>query len=150
MFWQNLTKSVKSKYPLNLHKADVFLPKLNARFLSIKVHKRLAPRQEIISAPETANQWDDGTSWRQWQWSRFPRKINPLQTPDFLPIISIAQWSVVEDDIIMGKFVSGKGKARFDKFRFYGDFFVRNLDISVELRQYQSLSPRTFFLFLTE
>ena len=31
-----------------------------------------------------------------------------------------------------------------------GDFFVRNLDASVELRQYQSLSQRNLFLILTE
>ena len=30
------------------------------------------------------------------------------------------------------------------------DFFGRNLDASVELRQYQSLSQRNFFHFLTE
>ena len=35
----------------------------------------------------------------------------------------------------------------YHKFWFDGDFFVRNLDASVELRQYQSLSPRIFFLF---
>ena len=42
-------------------KADVFAPKSSARFQLIKVRKQLAPRQEIISPPETANQWDDGT-----------------------------------------------------------------------------------------
>ena len=31
-----------------------------------------------------------------------------------------------------------------------GDFFVRNLYASVELRQYQSLSQRNLFLILTE
>ena len=35
----------------------------------------------------------------------------------------------------------------YHKFWFDGDFFVRNLDASLELRQYQSLSPRIFFLF---
>ena len=37
----------------------------------------------------------------------------------------------------------------YGKFWFDGDFFVRNLDASVELRQYQSLSQRNLFLFLT-
>ena len=35
----------------------------------------------------------------------------------------------------------------YHKFWFDGDFFVRNLDASVELRQYQSLSPRIFSFF---
>ena len=33
----------------------------------------------------------------------------------------------------------------YGKFWFDGDFFVRNLDPSVELRQYQSLLQRNFF-----
>ena len=28
-------------------------------------NKQLAPHQEIISPPQTANQWDNGTSWHQ-------------------------------------------------------------------------------------
>ena len=47
-----------------------------------------------------------------------------------------------------------KKKPRFNimygQFWFDGDFFVRNLDASVELRQYRSLQQRIFFLFLTE
>ena len=38
----------------------------------------------------------------------------------------------------------------YGKFWLDGDFFVRNLDASVELRQYQSLSQRNLFLILTE
>ena len=38
----------------------------------------------------------------------------------------------------------------YGKFWFDGDLSDRNLDVSVELRQYQSLSPRKFFIFLTE
>ena len=33
----------------------------NGIFELIKVRKQLAPRQEIISPPENANQWDNGT-----------------------------------------------------------------------------------------
>ena len=36
----------------------------------------------------------------------------------------------------------------YGKFWFDGDFSDRNLDVSVELRQYQSLSPRRFFYIL--
>ena len=36
----------------------------------------------------------------------------------------------------------------YGKFWFDGDLFDRNLDVSVELRQYQSLSPRRFFYIL--
>ena len=38
----------------------------------------------------------------------------------------------------------------FGGFWFDGDFFVRNLGASVELRQYHSFSKRNFFPFLTE
>ena len=38
----------------------------------------------------------------------------------------------------------------YGKFWFDSDFFVWNLDASVELRQYQSLSQRNLFLFLAE
>ena len=127
---------------------------------------------------------------------RFPGKSNPLQTRLFF--ISIAPWSVEENDTIMSKVAKSKGKTRgkngktancvdeqdnestysfqnydsrwlffikagtcmkrrnlvfniiYCKFWFDGDFFVQNLDTSVELHQYQSLSQGNFFLFMTE
>ena len=42
-------------------------PKIKCEILADKGSqiKQLAPRQEIISPRETANQWDNGTSWHQ-------------------------------------------------------------------------------------
>ena len=42
-------------------------PKIKCEILAHKGSqiKQLAPRQEIISPRETANQWDNGTSWHQ-------------------------------------------------------------------------------------
>ena len=54
IFWRNLTEI--SIYLTNSLKVVVFLPKSNARFKLVKVRKELAPRQEIISPHETANQ----------------------------------------------------------------------------------------------
>ena len=51
-------KLVKSRYPINSFKVIAFLPIL------AQVRKQLAPRQRIITPPEIANQWDNGTSWR--------------------------------------------------------------------------------------
>ena len=45
--------------------------------------------------------------------SRLPEKRNPLQTRFFL--ISIAPWSVEEDDTMMNKVTKGKEKTRSKK-----------------------------------
>jgi len=55
-------KSVKSAYPINSLKVDVFRQNSNARFSLVKVHKQLAPRLEIITPDKTANQWNIRTS----------------------------------------------------------------------------------------
>ena len=57
---------------------------------------------------------------------------------DTFPLISIAQWGVEEDDTIK--------TIMYGKFWFDSDFVVRNLDASVELCQYQSLSQRNFLV----
>jgi len=49
-------KSVESAYPVNSLKVDVFLQKLYARFLLVKVSRQLAPHLEIITPDKTANQ----------------------------------------------------------------------------------------------
>ena len=67
--WQ---KSDKYEYPMNSLKKDVFLPK--SKSLIIDVRKQISPRQEVISRPETASQWDNGTSWRQWRWIKTSRE----------------------------------------------------------------------------
>ena len=36
--------------------------------------KTLVLNVAIISLPETANQWDNGTSWRQWWWIKICRE----------------------------------------------------------------------------
>ena len=43
-----------------------FAPSVWIRFKLIKVCKQHTPREEIISPSETTNQWDNGTSWRQY------------------------------------------------------------------------------------
>ena len=91
-------------YTLLFRSKWLFSPQ-NQRFQVIKFRKQLAQRQEvIISPPKTANQSDNRTSWRQWRWSRFPAKSIPLQTRFTF------QWSVEEDDTIMGKVAKGEGK----------------------------------------
>jgi len=55
-------KSVKSAYPINSLKVDVFRQKSNVRFEVVKVRKQLAPRPEIITPNKTANQWNNRTS----------------------------------------------------------------------------------------
>ena len=143
----------------------------------------LKPQTNRTTGPPGVN--EDG--------SRFPGKSNPLQTRLFF--ISIAPWSVEENDTIMSKVAKSKGKTRgkngktancveeqdnestysfqnydsrwlffikagtcmkrrnlvfniiYCKFWFDGDFFVQNLDTSVELHQYQSLSQGNFFSF---
>ena len=69
-FWRNLTKIG----PIYKIVRVVFLPKSNARFMLIKVRKQLASRQEIISSPETAKQWYNGTYWRQWRYIKISRE----------------------------------------------------------------------------
>ena len=177
MFWRNLTKIGHIYIPFKFAHGECIRPKSNARVQLIRTHKvRLASRQQIITPPETANQWENGTSWRQ---------CSPLQTR--FPLISIVQWRVEKDDTIIGKgkprgkmektenmlrskttnrqsklrfeaivddFVSWlvlvkmKGNLLFNfmynNFWFDGDSFVRNLDASMELRQYQLLSQRIF------
>ena len=54
-------QSVKSLYPINSLKVDVFLPKSNPRFKLVKVRKQLEPRPEIITPDKTANQWNNRT-----------------------------------------------------------------------------------------
>ena len=58
-------KSVKSVYPIN---------SLNVKQLA----PELAPRQEIVSPPETANQWDNGTSWCRWRLIKIFREKQPI------------------------------------------------------------------------
>ena len=65
-------KLVKSRYPINSLKVITFLPIL------AQVRKQLAPRQRIITPPETANQWDNGTSWRHWRWIKISRVKQPI------------------------------------------------------------------------
>ena len=65
-------KLVKSRYPINSLKVIAFLPIL------AQVRKQLAPRQRIITPPETANQWDNGTSWRHWRWIKISRVKQPI------------------------------------------------------------------------
>ena len=60
----NVLESAKSAYPINSVKVDVFLSKSYARFSLVKVRKQLTPRLEIISPDQTANQWNDRTSYR--------------------------------------------------------------------------------------
>ena len=60
MFWRNLTKIDQIYIPYK------FAPSGWIRFKLIKVRKQHAPREEIISPSEIANQWDNGTSWRQY------------------------------------------------------------------------------------
>ena len=60
MFWRNLTK-IDQIYILYK-----FAPSGWIRSKLIKVRKQHAPREEIISPSETANQWDNGTSRRQY------------------------------------------------------------------------------------
>ena len=59
----------------------------------------MKPQTNRTAGPPGVN--DDG--------SRFAGKSNPLQTPFF---ILIAQWSVEEDETIMGEVAKGKGKTR--------------------------------------
>ena len=174
MLWRNLTKIGHIYIPLKFAYGECIRPKSNARVQLIRTHKvRLASRQQIIKPPETANQWENGTSRRQ---------CSQLQTR--FPLISIVQWRVEKDDTIIGKVAKGKGKPRGkmektenmlrskttnrqsklqfeaivddfvswlvlvkmkgNNFWFDGDSFVRNLDASMELRQYQLLSQRIF------
>ena len=60
----------------------------------------LKPQTNRTTGPPGVN--EDG--------SRFPGKSNPLQTRLFF--ISIAQWSVEENDTIMSKVAKSKGKTR--------------------------------------
>ena len=55
-------QSVKSAYPINSLKVDVFLQKSNARFKLVKVRKQLAPHPEIITPDKTTNQWNNRIS----------------------------------------------------------------------------------------
>jgi len=55
-------KPIKSAYPINSLKVDVFLQKSNARFWLVKVRKQVAPHPEIIMPDKTANQWNNRTS----------------------------------------------------------------------------------------
>ena len=60
MFRRNLTKIDQIYRPYKFAASGWI------RFNLIKVRKQHAPREEIISPSETANQWDNGTSWRQY------------------------------------------------------------------------------------
>ena len=84
-------KLVKSIYPTNLLKVVVFLPKSNARFQLKKVCKQLALCQENILSPETANQWDSGTSLRQRQRVKISQEKSPIAETFFFFNILIAQ-----------------------------------------------------------
>ena len=64
MFWRNLTKIGQINKPLRFAQGRRIPPKWRD-FKLKKARKQLAPRQEAISPPETANQWDNGTSWCQ-------------------------------------------------------------------------------------
>ena len=66
----------------------------------MKVCKQLALRLKFNSPPETANQWDNGTSLRQWRWIKISQEKKPIAD-------SIAQWSFEEDDVIMGRVAKG-------------------------------------------
>ena len=57
-----------------------------------------------MSPPETANRWDNGTSWHQWPWIKdLPGKVIHCRH---------GQWSDEEDITIMSKVAKGKGKSR--------------------------------------
>ena len=102
MFWRNLTKIGHIYIPFKFAYGECIRPKSNARVKLIRTHKvRLASRQQIITPTETANQWENGTSWRQ---------CSQLQTR--FPLISIVQWRVEKVDTIIGKVAKGKGKPR--------------------------------------
>ena len=58
-------ESVKSTYAINSLKVDVLLSKSIARFQLIKLRNQLVPQWEVISPPETANQWDNRSSRQQ-------------------------------------------------------------------------------------
>ena len=95
-----MTKIGHIYIPFKFAYGECIRPKSNARVKLIRTHKvRLASRQQIITPPETANQWENGTSWRQ---------CSQLQTR--FPLISIVQWRVEKDDTIIGKVAKGKGK----------------------------------------
>ena len=55
-------QSIKSTYPINSLKVEVFLQKTNSRFQLVKVRKQPAPRLEIITPNKTANQLKKKTS----------------------------------------------------------------------------------------
>ena len=61
-----------------------------------------------ISPPETANQWDNGPLASMTMDQDFPGKVSHCRH-SFL-VISIAQWSVEEDDTILGKVAKAKEK----------------------------------------
>ena len=59
-----------------------------------------------ISPPETANQWDNGPLASMTMDQDFPGKVSHCRH-SFL-VISIVQWSVEEDDTILGKVAKAK------------------------------------------
>ena len=104
-------ESVKSTYAINSLKVDVLLSKSIARFQLIKIRNQLAPQWEIISPPETANQWDNRTSRRQWQQIKNSREKYRMANA----VSYLALWNSEEDDNIMGKVAKGKEKTHDKK-----------------------------------
>ena len=107
MFRRNLTEVGQTTYSINSLKVDAFLPKSNARFLLIKVHKQLGQVRRLsrFLKPQTngttgpPNVIDDGP--------RFPGKSKPWQTHLF---VSIVHWSVNIGRHDIGKICKRKRK----------------------------------------
>ena len=100
-FWGNLTKVGQNYINNKFAQSGRILPKIanNSRHAR-RLSRLLKPQINRTMGPPGVN--DDG--------SIFPGKSNPLQTCFFF--ISIAQWSIEEDDTIMSKVKKGKGKTR--------------------------------------
>ena len=77
MFQWNLTEIGQIYTPDKFAQSICIPPKIKREILAYKRLQTTRLCQETISLPETANQWDNGTSWLHWQWIKiFWEKVN--------------------------------------------------------------------------
>ena len=114
MFWRNLTKIGLIYIPYKFTQSGCIYPKIKREILAHKGSQttRDTPGDYFTSwNRKPIGQRDLLTSMTMDQ--DFPRKETPCRQVSFL--ISIAPWSVEEDDTMMSKVTKGKEKTRGKK-----------------------------------
>ena len=108
MFQWNLTEVGQIYTPDKFAQSICISPKIKREILAYKRLQTTRPCQETISLPETANQWDNRTSWLHWQWIKiFWEKVNHERHIFWSRSLSGA---LILDDKILGKVAKSNEK----------------------------------------